>query len=169
MEIFRINKNNRDDYDEVFELLIGDKYKEDDLEKLMCMAVSEGEELCGVIAIDVTQECAVIECIYILPPFRSLGYGHKLLSAAELTVLTNGFDGIAATYWVDKSTGTNQYNYGAGFTKDFFVNCGYTVAELDMDANTEKENFGNIKDNLNNEGIESSDDNIQIMYAAKSL
>lgn len=93
MEIVRVTNYNVDEYEELLKVLLPNRYRESRLEGLECFAVNDNDEICGILAIDITDELPVIECIYVMPYLRFLGYGERLLSAAELSLVTNDAPG----------------------------------------------------------------------------
>lgn len=150
MEIVRVTNHNVDEYEGLLKALMPDRYEESRLEGLECFALNDNDEICGILAIDITDELPVIECIYVMPYLRFLGYGERLLSAAELTLVTNDAPGLVALYSRDKESGYNSYGFDGILLDVFFESRGYFVTKLE-------------------DSDEMEDDSIEMMYAMKAF
>lgn len=168
MEIVRIGDNNLEEYRELLGPLLGGRFEEEGLAGLECFAAIVDDKICGLVAMDVTGNIAVIEVIYIVEELRFIGYGSKLLTAAELALIANGYDGVCALYYKDPATGINEYDFETWHVDDFFRSKGYLVMEVDEDEDEEDEEKEEKVDEGQPAGGEK-EDTIRMMYATKSF
>lgn len=131
MEISRITNDNHEEYDELMRILIPEIYQVERIEELECFSIADENEIGGVIAARIIDGMPFIECIYVMPHLRLMGYGAQLLNTVELAMSTNGYDSIGALYFVDHRTGVNQFGFDSSYVDDFFTKQGYLVTVLD--------------------------------------
>lgn len=153
MEITRITSENHEEYDELMKTLIPEIYNEDNLEELECFSIADDNEVGGVIAASIKNEMPFIECIYVMPHLRLMGYGSQLLNAVELLMETYGYESIGALDFVDTKTGTNLFGFESKYVDDFLNKQGYFITKL---GNTEEID-------LNDVDVEE----VEIKYATK--
>lgn len=155
MEITRITSENHEEYDELMNTLMPEIYHSDNLEELECFSIADDNEVGGVIAARIINDMPFIECIYVMPHLRLMGYGEKLLNAVELSMATEGYENIGVLYFADINTGVNQFGFDSNYVDDFFEKQGYLVTKLDE-----------------SEYIDSNDaivDDVEIKYASKAF
>lgn len=149
MSITRISSDNQEEYGELLKTIMPAVYQDNDVDSLECYAVFDENEVCGVVAASIKNEMPFIECIYVMPHLRFMGYGGELLNAVELSMVTNGYESIAAVYFIDPKTGQNEFGMDAKSIDVFLEKQGYFVTKLgngeDIKSDEEKNKDIEIK------------------------